>query len=545
MPAARGSIDGAEAAPQPVDPQDASRLLPRGQGHANVPISSTATPSDAPTNAERQGRALDYVAVLVVAAVATVLRVFDLGGRALWLDEAHTFNRAALPIPELIDNAIANLHTPPYFIGIHYWMKVAGESEVALRAPSAVFGVLTVLLTYVAGRVAAGRFVGFAAALMLALVPEHIHYGQEARMYSALTAGAGLALAGNLWLARHPQRAALRMFGAIDAEAASETRQARTAWAAIVVGCLLAAWMHNLGSLVIAASGLSGLFILANERQQRAALLRNGVIAYGAVGAGWLWWLPVMAGQRTRLEQHDWGALTLAHVQRLFERLYFFATANVAVELGLLALMLAGCWALRRQPNVLVTLLLFALFSPLAMIVVSIHQPLLAPRLLIAATLGFVILLAVGLRAVPLKAGAWVTLLVIVVWAGAVQVPHYFAKRKRPPWRDVATLLIAEAGDKDDAVFYAPTPTALEPLFYYLAHMPGGERIKPQAVNERRIARAARRGRWIWLMVADRKDMLRSGMKRAIIGKHATLNWERSYTERSSLSKYLAGKHER
>lgn len=509
-----------------------------------MPNSFTAERTDAPTGSESHGRALDVLALAVTGTLAAALRLFDIGGRALWLDEAHTFNRAALPIPELIDNAIANLHTPPYFIGIHYWMKVAGESETALRAPSAVFGVMTVLLTYVAGRVAVGRFVGFSAALMLALVPEHIHYGQEARMYSALTAGAGLALAGNLWLARHPTLAAMRWLGPNDREPASDVREARMAWTAIITGCLLAAWMHNLGSLVIAASGLSGLSVLVMERQQRAPLLRNGAIAYGLVGAGWLWWLPVMAGQQGKLGRHDWGALTAAHVHRLSERLFFFATRELVIEMVLLAVALAGCWALRRRPTVLVTLLLFALLAPLTAIVVSIHQPLLAPRLLIAATLAFVILLATGVSQIPSRFGMWGALLAIVLWAGIVQVPHYFAKRKRPPWRDVATLLIAEASDKDDSVFYAPTPTALEPLFYYLSHMPGGERIQPMPVNGKRIARAARRGRWIWLMVADSKDMLRSTRKRAVIEEHATLNWERAFTERSSLSKYLV-KHGR
>lgn len=127
--------------------------------------------------------------------------------QSLWLDEAigaiavKTFSYSGL----LTDFLKSDNHPPLYYLALKVWTDLFGYSEVSLRMPSVIFGVLTVYVTYLIARklesylpVSLARSVGgrgdlrvtgkksFAilSALLLATSPFHIYYSQEARMYS-------------------------------------------------------------------------------------------------------------------------------------------------------------------------------------------------------------------------------------------------------------------------------------------------------------------------------------------------------------------------
>ncbi|MFL6333975.1 MAG: glycosyltransferase family 39 protein [Pyrinomonadaceae bacterium] len=79
-----------------------------------------------------------------------------------------------------------NVHAPLYFYFMHYWIGLFGTSESSLRAPSAVWGVLSIFLIFLLGRELFDGYVGLFAALLLALLPEQIYHATCARMYSLL-----------------------------------------------------------------------------------------------------------------------------------------------------------------------------------------------------------------------------------------------------------------------------------------------------------------------------------------------------------------------
>ena len=47
--------------------------------------------------------------------LALVLRLYDLSGKPLWLDEVITHKRSLLPLQELVFNSLTNRHLPTYF----------------------------------------------------------------------------------------------------------------------------------------------------------------------------------------------------------------------------------------------------------------------------------------------------------------------------------------------------------------------------------------------------------------------------------------------
>ncbi len=142
-------------------------------------------------------------AVLLAILLAAGLRFHRLDAQSLWNDEGASVAMAHRPLAEILPNAAADIHPPGYYALLAGWVRLAGDSEFALRALSALQSVLTVALACALGRRLFGRGAGLAAALLLAVNTFAIYYAQEARMYAqlGLLATAGMwALA--LWLAR-------------------------------------------------------------------------------------------------------------------------------------------------------------------------------------------------------------------------------------------------------------------------------------------------------------------------------------------------------
>lgn len=120
-----------------------------------------------------------------ILSLAFVFRLISIN-QSLWLDEA--INVLAVKnfgfFQMLTTYAQADFHPPGYFIILWVWTRLFGYSEIAVRAPSIIFSLLTVYLVYLIGKKVFSKNVGLTAALLLAVNPLHIYYSQEARMYA-------------------------------------------------------------------------------------------------------------------------------------------------------------------------------------------------------------------------------------------------------------------------------------------------------------------------------------------------------------------------
>ena len=135
---------------------------------------------------------LEGVGVAILTGAALLLRLYRLGWQGLWFDEAYTLFIARMPAVEAWRALVVDGVHPPLFYALQKAALALGQSEFALRLPSAVFGAAAVPLVYILGRRWAGWGTGALAALLLALSPFHLWTSQDARMYSLLAA---LALA--------------------------------------------------------------------------------------------------------------------------------------------------------------------------------------------------------------------------------------------------------------------------------------------------------------------------------------------------------------
>lgn len=120
--------------------------------------------------------------LLGLIALAAALRFFRLGFESLWADEFYTW--AICSVPE-VGEVLAKVsgsepHPPLFFLLYHYLLKFLPPGDAWLRAPAALAGTLTVPLFYLALR-RWGRAEAAVAALLLAVIPMHVWYSQEAR----------------------------------------------------------------------------------------------------------------------------------------------------------------------------------------------------------------------------------------------------------------------------------------------------------------------------------------------------------------------------
>jgi len=138
--------------------------------------------------------------LLLILLLAWAWRLHGLDAQSLWRDETDSLRFATRPLAEALAMFTRpGENGPLYFLLLRPWLMAAGQSEFALRFPSALLGVLAIPLMFVWGRRWFGRAAGLIAALLLAANPYHLWYSQEAKMYALLVVVVMLSLMAFTW----------------------------------------------------------------------------------------------------------------------------------------------------------------------------------------------------------------------------------------------------------------------------------------------------------------------------------------------------------
>lgn len=212
-----------------------------------------------------------YLRAAALAGLALALRCVGLGSAPLWLDEAVSHRFAGLGWRPLLAALELDSGPPGYYLALELWMAVAGDSEAALRALSALFGAALVAAIYAAGRRLFGETVGLTAGLLTAVLPLLVRLGQEARGYTLLSlAGLGAMVGLALWI-----------------------EEGRRRWLALHAGSLLAAlYTHNTAVFLFAAA----LTFAALAALRTGARLRP-FAGLAIATVGYLPWVPFLLRQ--------------------------------------------------------------------------------------------------------------------------------------------------------------------------------------------------------------------------------------------------------
>ena len=404
---------------------------------------------------------VDWRMVGLATAAATAVRLLGLGRHSLWLDELYSAVISQGGPQGIVESLSTDVHPPGYYLLLWGWQALFGDSEVALRLPSALAGIACVpLLAALAGRLY-GPGTATGAAWLLALAPYAVLMSQEARSNMLL---ATLATAASLALLRRDALA----YGLL---------------------CTALVWTHVFGLLVLLAHALFALS--TGPRSWPRAVGLAGLLG----GLSLLPWVSILARQTTHFAQESWYTPPTGDTLRwLIEGLCADASGLVYLVFGGWLLALARR-SDREGPLLVAASAVAMVFVPLllSLTVTPLLRtrsvlPLL-PLLLAGAAAGLDTLEPAPVRRAAVGLAALVSL--------GVCTEAVFRAPSREMWREVAHLVQQERTPDEDIVSNHPDLWA-----HYL-----GQRPRPLADGDDRAALqrslwGTRRG---WLLVGHQQ----------------------------------------
>jgi mannosyltransferase len=212
--------------------------------------------------------------VAFLAGFSLALRTQAIHAR-YWIDEGLSVGIASHPLTD-IPGVLRQDGSPPlYYLLLSVWMDVFGFGEADTHALSVGLAVLCVPAAFLAGRAMFGTRAGWIAALLAGMNPFLTYYAQESRMY-ALVALLSTIVAGTFVLS---------------------FVQRRRAWLPVfALALVLLMYSHNWGLFLAVGTGVALLVLLAGDPDRRG-LLRDAIIAYGAVALAYAPWVPSLVFQ--------------------------------------------------------------------------------------------------------------------------------------------------------------------------------------------------------------------------------------------------------
>jgi len=373
-----------------------------------------------------------YTAVLVaIFAVGLALRLYDLGSESLWFDELWAVRIARMEPLEIIRASLGDNNPPLYYLGLHYWMLLVGDSEVAIRFPSAIASALAVPVIYVIGTLLFGRAAGLMAALILSLSTYQIRYAQEARAYALLVF---LGLTSFYFLEK-----------CLDDE-----KRSRLTTAGYVASTTLLMYTHVYGILLVAAQGT---YLLATRQAPKKWLVPAGLVAVLYVpGVAWLG-VNVLSSEGAWNNAMFWvPEPTFANVVDFF--IIYSGFALVAGAFGLLATFGLVELVRSKQGSTACLLLAWLLVPIVVPFVVShLYRPMLLDRYTIAASPAFYLLVARGVEGLRSTKYSRVIAAVAVTAVSLAATFGYFVTTTHTPWREVASYVEEHAKPGDLVLF--------------------------------------------------------------------------------------------
>lgn len=437
-----------EADPVYVAGQSPHRLVERYLSQMN--IESTTQRSTRPR--------FPWLALLAIL-LGMWWRFATLGDESIWLDEATSILLARLDPVDLIRTTAQDIHPPLYYLALHGWLAL-GESEFAVRAFSALIGVLTIAGLYQLGRQLFSPQAGLLAAALLAISPLHIWYSQETRMYALVTL---LTLLGSygLWRALYGPHGV----------APKATRRPHW-WALFVLGMTAALYTHYHAVFMLL---FQGAFVLVSAIRGAISgrALRRSALAALAIGLLFAPWLPVLLRQMAtggglwiseaighptlRALIATWIDYNLGSLRSLYP-IWLRRTAYGLLLLPLIAYGVSAIreWRRGHRADTTQAYLFAALYAALtlgAVWLVSQIKPMYARRYLLLFLPGYLLVLAQGIASLPtkpLRHVAAITILSVSMYGAqlAAQTPQ------KDDWRSLVAHVQAHAQPGDVVLFH-------------------------------------------------------------------------------------------
>ena len=111
-----------------------------------------------------------------------VLSLHRIINEPLWYDETFAVMTSSIDkFNDIMTVVLSDVHTPTHYLILNVWMKILGSSQVMVRFPSMIAGMLCVVASYELAKTYFDDNMASWSAVLVAVTPTAIHYSAEAR----------------------------------------------------------------------------------------------------------------------------------------------------------------------------------------------------------------------------------------------------------------------------------------------------------------------------------------------------------------------------
>jgi len=441
--------------------------------------------------------------VIIITLIGGLLRVFLLGNKGMWLDETFSVWLANHSVLDMLQWTVKlDQHPPLYYLLLHYWIALKGDTPFNARLLSALFGAGTIPVIYLIGKRMSGLVVGLAAAVFLALSPFNINFAQETRMYTLMMFNAAVAIYALVRLLTDSRSVrpigsqfreylhAWRNSGPVEPNIEGDfsykdkirsqtgwrawiyrhrwlpiqTIETDLAWGALIVFSAAAMLSHNTAVLFPLATNIFVLGLMLFQRLKKsesppalqAPSFGNWMKAQ--VGIFFLWspWIFAFFQQASRVDQEfwlpkpDWDTVTQT-LRYLLNNLVPNQASQVMMWI-LCAVLFSGLVYYRKKLSIFLFLVTLFTIPFLGELIVSIRRSIFLDRTLIWTTIPLFLLLAAGIAQLRFR-------LLIIVVLGILGINYFFSTGdyyrfvQKEDWSTAAGY-VANFAQKDDLVIF-------------------------------------------------------------------------------------------
>jgi len=214
------------------------------------------------------------VTLAAILALGAFLRFHKLEFNSFWLDEASSYYTSNAPFSRVLGNLKSfDIHPPAYFLMLSRVIRYFGNSETALRFPSAAAGVLVIPAMFLLGRRLYSEKEGLIAAALTAVSWSAVSLSREARAYEFLLLFTILSFYFLISLLR----------------ALKENSDLPTGSAAGYILCaVINSYLHYYGAYIIFLQALACLWL----SRKKPPFFRAFLVFYLSILVCYLPWLP-------------------------------------------------------------------------------------------------------------------------------------------------------------------------------------------------------------------------------------------------------------
>lgn len=395
-------------------------------------------------------------ALILVTLVSAALRLYGLGAESLSFDEAYPVQAAKGSIATILAHAPHDVHPPFYSFLLHYWIRLFGDGEFALRLLPALFGTALVPAVYFLARRLFGVPAALGAAIFAGLSGFNIFFSQECRQYSFMNL---LSAVSYYYFVRlhldKPCRSAVIGYLSVNA---------------------LLLYTHSFGALVLLSQALFLFLRRPSAGNGKGLSGRQWAAAHAVLWTTFLPWALIALRNAAFVNSHFW---TEAFTRQAFVTgmLEWAGGGKLAV---LFAVFFTGAlYALRRQvdrtgPMMMWLWVLTVIGVPFLLSVIG--TPVYYKRYAVAMAVPLQILAASGLFALR---GPRIRALLLVLWTllalNNVRLGHQSSEHEQ--WREVVGAIAADARSGDLVIINSRGVPAYE---YYMRRADLEVRVFPE-----------------------------------------------------------------